>query len=65
MPGRWCAGVAIVVSPLISLMQDQVVALRQLGVRAAALNSAMPYAEQASTLRAMRAGEVDLVYVAP
>ncbi len=65
LPALCRDGIAIVVSPLIALMQDQVEALRQLGVRAAALNSAMPYAEQASTMRAMRVGEVDLVYVAP
>jgi ATP-dependent DNA helicase RecQ len=58
-------GLAVVVSPLIALMQDQVAALTQLGVRAAALNSAMPFPEQARTERAMREGGLDLVYVAP
>src|SRR5262245_14457756 len=58
-------GVAIVVSPLIALMRDQVEALRQLGVRAAALNSSIPFAEAVKIERQMRAGEVDLVYVAP
>jgi ATP-dependent DNA helicase RecQ len=58
-------GVAIVVSPLIALMQDQVVALRQLGVRAAALNSMLSFGEGVEVARAMRAGELDLVYVAP
>jgi ATP-dependent DNA helicase RecQ len=46
-------------------MQDQVEALRQLGVRAAALNSAMPWERQREAERAMLAGEIDLVYVAP
>jgi ATP-dependent DNA helicase RecQ len=58
-------GVAIVVSPLIALMRDQVEALRQLGVRAAALNSSIPFAEAMKIERQMRAGEIDLVYVAP
>ena len=58
-------GVAIVVSPLIALMRDQVEALRQLGVRAAALNSSIAFAEAMKIERQMRAGEIDLVYVAP
>jgi ATP-dependent DNA helicase RecQ len=58
-------GVAVVVSPLIALMRDQVEALRQLGVRAAALNSSIPFAEAMKIERQMRAGEIDLVYVAP
>ncbi len=58
-------GVAVVVSPLIALMQDQVAALAQNGVRAAALNSAMDGRERARVERAMGAGRLDLVYVAP
>jgi ATP-dependent DNA helicase RecQ len=58
-------GVAIVVSPLIALMKDQVDALRQAGVRAAALNSSLGPGEAFAVERAMRAGELDLVYVAP
>jgi ATP-dependent DNA helicase RecQ len=58
-------GVGIVVSPLIALMRDQVEALRQLGVKAAALNSSIAYPEAKQIERQMRAGEVDLVYVAP
>jgi ATP-dependent DNA helicase RecQ len=58
-------GVAIVVSPLIALMQDQVEALRQLGVRAAALNSAAGFSESIRIEGAMRNGELDLVYIAP
>jgi ATP-dependent DNA helicase RecQ len=58
-------GVAIVVSPLIALMRDQVLALRQLGIAAACLNSAIPYGEQVEIERQMRAGEIDIVYVAP
>jgi ATP-dependent DNA helicase RecQ len=58
-------GVGIVVSPLIALMKDQVDALRQAGVRAAALNSALGPGEAVAIERAMRQGELDLVYVAP
>jgi ATP-dependent DNA helicase RecQ len=58
-------GCGVVVSPLIALMQDQVAALRQSGVRAAALNSAQPAADLRAAERALVAGELDLVYIAP
>jgi ATP-dependent DNA helicase RecQ len=58
-------GMGVVVSPLIALMQDQVAALQEAGVRAAALNSAMTWPEVAATERQARAGELDLLYVAP
>ena len=58
-------GIAVVVSPLIALMQNQVEALTQLGVRAAALNSARSFDEALVIERKMQAGELDLVYVAP
>jgi ATP-dependent DNA helicase RecQ len=58
-------GVAIVVSPLIALMADQVAALDELGVRAAALNSTLSSAEAAAVERRMRAGDIELVYIAP
>jgi ATP-dependent DNA helicase RecQ len=53
------------VSPLIALMQDQVEALRQAGVRAAAINSAQNADETTDTWRALRAGQLDLLYVSP
>jgi len=65
LPALCRPGLGVVVSPLIALMQDQVTALTQLGARAAAVNSAMPYGEARAAERAMRAGELDLVYVAP
>ena len=65
VPALCRSGVAVVVSPLIALMQDQVETLRQLGVRAAALNSTLSFAEAVEISRQMRAGELDLVYVAP
>ncbi len=58
-------GVAVVVSPLIALMQDQVEALHQLGVRAAALNSTVSFGEMVDLERQMQQGQLDLVYVAP
>jgi ATP-dependent DNA helicase RecQ len=58
-------GTGVVVSPLIALMQDQVEALRQLGVRAAFLNSTLAPRAAAAVERALVAGELDLLYVAP
>ena len=58
-------GVGIVVSPLIALMQDQVQALRQLGVRAAFLNSSLSPADQAIVIRQVQEGQIDLLYIAP
>ncbi|MFM0595411.1 MULTISPECIES: DNA helicase RecQ [Paraburkholderia] len=58
-------GAGIVVSPLIALMQDQVAALTEVGVRAAYLNSTLSSAEAMATERALREGEIDLLYVAP
>lgn len=58
-------GVGIVVSPLIALMQDQVQALRQFGVRAAYLNSSLSGGEAAEVLRQLEANKLDLLYVAP
>ena len=65
LPALCRDGVGVVVSPLIALMQDQVSALRQLGVRAAMLNSSLNFAEMVEVERQMRAGELDMVYVAP
>ncbi|HWW68704.1 MAG TPA: DNA helicase RecQ [Duganella sp.] len=58
-------GVGVVVSPLIALMQDQVDALAEVGVRAAFLNSTQTYEESQRIERLVRTGEIDLVYVAP
>jgi superfamily II DNA helicase RecQ len=55
----------VVVSPLIALMQDQVAALREAGVRAEFLNSSLSWPEQQRVEKAARAGEVDILYVAP
>ncbi|MBT0663494.1 DNA helicase RecQ [Geobacter pelophilus] len=58
-------GVAIVVSPLISLMKDQVDALRENGVAAAAYNSSLGERDSRQLLARLHAGELDLLYVAP
>jgi len=58
-------GVGIIISPLIALMQDQVEALKQLGIRAAAINSSMDGEHVGQVKRAIRSGDIDMVYVAP
>ncbi len=58
-------GLGIVVSPLISLMEDQVCALRQVGVAAACLNSSLAAGERARVLEDAAAGRLTLLYVAP
>jgi ATP-dependent DNA helicase RecQ len=58
-------GMGVVVSPLIALMQDQVAALREAGVRAEFLNSSLSWPEQQRVEKAVRAGEVEILYVAP
>ena len=65
IPAQLRSGVGVVVSPLIALMQDQVVALRQLGVAAAFLNSSVPWLEQREIKDALAAGRLDLLYLAP
>ncbi|MDO8939045.1 MAG: DNA helicase RecQ [Methylicorpusculum sp.] len=59
------SGVGIVISPLIALMQDQVSAMHQLGVKAAYLNSSMTADEVNSTEQQLRKGQLDLLYIAP
>ena len=58
-------GVTLVVSPLISLMKDQVDALHQQGISAACINSSQAPEEQADRMRRLRDGEFELVYIAP
>ena len=65
IPAMLRPGVGVVVSPLIALMQDQVMALSEAGVRAAFLNSSLSSGEAAAVERRMRAGQLDLVYIAP
>lgn len=65
IPALLREGVGVVVSPLIALMQDQVDALLQLGIRAAFLNSTLNYSEQEDIEQSLRRNELDLLYVAP
>ena len=65
IPALLRAGTAIVVSPLIALMQDQVAALIEAGVRAAFLNSTLPSDRASAIERGFTRGDYDLLYVAP
>ena len=65
LPALLRPGTGVVVSPLVALMQDQVAALRQLGVAAAAAHSGLAPGELSAVERRLAAGELDLLYVAP
>ena len=65
IPALLRPGTGVVISPLIALMQDQVEALRQLGIKAAYLNSTLTLDQQREVERAFVAGELDLLYAAP
>lgn len=64
-PALCRAGVGIVISPLISLMKDQVDALKTCGIRAAVLNSSLTGEQEGEVLDQVRLGELDLLYLAP
>jgi len=65
LPALVRPGTAIVVSPLIALMQDQVEALRRKGIAAATLNSTLERAEESQLLDEVKAGRIKLLYVSP
>ncbi|HEX4334837.1 MAG TPA: ATP-dependent DNA helicase RecQ [Polyangiaceae bacterium] len=65
LPARLLGGTALVISPLIALMKDQVDALHELGLRATFLNSTLDPAEKARRVEGLRNGEYELVYAAP
>lgn len=65
LPARLRKGTALVVSPLISLMKDQVDAAKANGFSAAFLNSSQEPAERREVARAVRAGELELLYISP
>ena len=65
IPALVRTGTGIVVSPLIALMQDQVEALQQLGIRAAFLNSSLSLEQQRSVEQAFTGRQLDVLYVAP
>lgn len=58
-------GVGIVISPLIALMQDQVNALKLLGVKAEALNSNLDFNSKIDIINQARSGELDILYLSP
>jgi len=58
-------GTGVIVSPLIALMQDQVIALKEIGVKAATLHSGLEYSELQKSLNDLRTGQLDMVYIAP
>jgi ATP-dependent DNA helicase RecQ len=65
IPAMMRQGVGLVISPLIALMQDQVEALKQSGVRAEFLNSSLPEKQADQVKRRVISGDTDLLYVAP
>ncbi len=65
IPAMMRPGTAIVISPLIALMQDQVDSMKLFGVRATALHSSLDFEEQSQIKQGMLRGEYDLVYVSP
>ena len=65
IPAKILDGPVLVISPLISLMKDQVDALVRNGYRAAVLNSSLSWDERSTRIAALRRGELDIVYVAP
>ncbi|MCG1029194.1 DNA helicase RecQ [Virgibacillus halodenitrificans] len=65
IPGLSLNGTAIIISPLISLMKDQVDALQSLGISATYINSSLSSAEQQTRLQDISAGRYKFVYVAP
>ncbi|NJO17888.1 MAG: DNA helicase RecQ [Thioploca sp.] len=65
IPALLRPGLAIVISPLISLMQNQVSALQQLGIHAVTLNSSLPPAEAYRVTQQLRQNQLDILYVSP
>ncbi|PHS21618.1 MAG: DNA helicase RecQ [Robiginitomaculum sp.] len=65
IPAMVMDGVGVIISPLIALMQDQVSALKQLGVRADFLNSSQTQDQQDQVKHALLQGQLDLLYVSP
>jgi ATP-dependent DNA helicase RecQ len=65
IPARLAGGVTLVVSPLISLMKDQVDAMREVGIRATFLNSSLDSAERSRRVAGLRDGAFEMLYAAP
>lgn len=65
LPALLLPGLTLVISPLVALMDDQVAALRVLGIKAAAIHSGMQPVEVMATLKSIQDGEIKLLYLAP
>src|SRR5512132_2425014 len=65
LPARMLPGTVLVLSPLISLMKDQIDTLASLGFQATAINSTLSFDERRARLAAFRNGQYELVYLAP
>ena len=65
LPARLLGGLTLVVSPLISLMKDQVDAMTEVGIRATFLNSSLNAAQRAQRGASLRSGEFEMLYAAP
>ena len=65
LPARLLDGTVLVLSPLISLMKDQVDAIQALGFRAVAINSTLTYEERRTRMNGLRSGAYELVFLAP
>ncbi len=65
IPALMMPGITLVISPLISLMKDQVGALNQIGIHAAYLNSSLTYKQYLKALQLAKAGQYKIIYVAP
>jgi ATP-dependent DNA helicase RecQ len=65
LPARLLGGVTLVISPLISLMKDQVDAMTEVGIRATFLNSSLDASQRAQRAVGLRAGEFEILYAAP
>ena len=65
LPAVVSSGTAIVISPLIALMQDQAAQLAQMGIAAAVLNSSIPWAEQSNIISKAAQGAYRLLYLSP
>ena len=65
VPALMAEGITLVISPLISLMKDQVSALNQAGIHAAYLNSSLSMGQYVKALQLAKAGRYKIIYVAP
>lgn len=65
VPALMLSGITIVISPLISLMKDQVDTLKDMGIKGAYINSSLSAAEESSIIKELENGEIKILYIAP